>query len=397
MIAAPGVSTIRAPLRIVHCFRNPVGGLFRHVRDLCNEQSAAGHQVGVICDSTTGGAFEDAMFAELEPALSLGLVRLPMHRQIAFSDIAAARRVLSTVGPMEPDIIHGHGAKGGAYARWAGTRLGRRGRRPGRIYTPHGGSLHYDARRLKYRAFFAVERWLGRMTDAAIFVSQYEADAYAAKVGAPRFRSEVVANGLRSAEFEQVAPNGDASDFLYIGMLRDLKGPDVLIEALALLRNWGTKASARIYGAGDDGNHYKALVEERALTEVVSFHDPAPARTAFRTGKVLVIPSRAESMPYIVLEAAAASVPLIATSVGGIPEIFGAEAGRLVPPGDANALANAMEASLGDPAGAKHDAAALREIVASAHSASTMAAAIEAVYRRALHPGPRSMPTDTQT
>jgi hypothetical protein len=56
-----------------------------------------------------------------------------------------------------------------------------------------------------------------------------------------------------------------------------------------------------------------------------------------------------------------------------------------------------MEASLGDPAGAKHDAAALREIVASAHSASTRAAAIEAVYRRALHPGPRSMPTDTQT
>jgi hypothetical protein len=54
-------------LRIVHCFRNPIGGLFRHVRDLCHAQSAAGHSVGIICDSTTGGAFEDALFAELAP------------------------------------------------------------------------------------------------------------------------------------------------------------------------------------------------------------------------------------------------------------------------------------------------------------------------------------------
>ncbi|MHA1559484.1 MAG: glycosyltransferase family 4 protein [Alphaproteobacteria bacterium] len=378
-------------MRIVHCFRNPVGGLFRHVRDLCNEQAAAGHQVGVICDSKTGGAFEEAMFAELKPHLALGLVRLPMNRQIAFSDIAAAQRVLSAVRPMKPDVLHGHGAKGGAYARWAGTRLGRRGRRPARIYTPHGGSLHYDARRLKYRAFFAVERLLGRMTDAFVFVSQYEADAYAAKVGAPHFYSEIVPNGLRSGEFERVEPKDNASDFLFVGMLRDLKGPDVFIEALAILRERGTRASARIYGAGDDSNRYKAMIEERGLTDVVSFHEPTPARTAFRTGKVLVVPSRAESMPYIVLEAAAASVPMIATSVGGIPEIFGPEAGRLVPAGDPDELAKAMEASLGDPAAARSAAAALHNVVGNAHTADAMAAAVEAVYRRALRPRSRTI------
>lgn len=378
-------------MRIVHCFRNPVGGLFRHVRDLCSEQAEAGHQVGVICDSTTGGAFEEAMFAELEPYLALGLARFPMNRQIAFADILAARRVFSTVRPMKPDVLHGHGAKGGAYARWAGTRLGRRGRRPARIYTPHGGSLHYDARRLRNRAFFAVERGLGRMTDAAIFVSQYEADAYAAKVGAPRFYSEIVPNGLRSAEFERVEPKDNARDFLFVGMLRDLKGPDVFIEALDILRERGTKASARIYGAGDDGNRYKAMVEERGLTDVVSFHDPTPARTAFRTGKVLIVPSRAESMPYIVLEAAAASVPLIATSVGGIPQIFGPEADRLLPAGDPDVLARAMEASLSDPESAKRDAAALHGVVSNAHTANAMAVAVEAVYRRALRLATRSI------
>lgn len=375
----------------MHCFRNPVGGLFRHVRDLCNEQAEAGHLVGVICDSTTGGRFEEQMFAELEPILALGLARFPMNRQIAISDILAARRVLSTVRPMNPDVLHGHGAKGGAYARWAGTRLGRRGGRPARIYTPHGGSLHFDPRRLRNRAFFAVERLLGRMTDASIFVSQYEADAYVVKVGAPGFYSEIVPNGLRSAEFEPVEPEDDARDFLFVGMLRDLKGPDVFIEALAILRERGSKASAHIYGAGDDGIRYKAMVEERGLADVVSFHDPTPARTAFRTGKVLIVPSRAESMPYIVLEAAAASVPLIATSVGGIPEIFGPEADHLVPPGDPGALARAMEASLVDPEGAKRDAAALHGVVSNAHTAKTMAAAVEAVYRRAPRLATRSI------
>ncbi len=119
---APGPVPERR-LRIIHCFRNPIGGLFRHVRDLCSAQAAAGHAVGIICDSTTGGPFEEALLAELAPRLSLGLQRVPMERRIAFSDLAGARRVLAAAKPLSPDVLHGHGAKGGAYSRIGGTAL----------------------------------------------------------------------------------------------------------------------------------------------------------------------------------------------------------------------------------------------------------------------------------
>ena len=59
-------------LRIVHCFRSPVGGIFRHVRDLAEAQVAAGHLVGIVCDSTTGGDFEEHLFEEMKP-MALGV------------------------------------------------------------------------------------------------------------------------------------------------------------------------------------------------------------------------------------------------------------------------------------------------------------------------------------
>lgn len=60
------------PLRIVHCFRAPVGGIFRHVRDLIEAQVKAGHQVGIICDASTGGDFEEALLGEMHSKIGAG-------------------------------------------------------------------------------------------------------------------------------------------------------------------------------------------------------------------------------------------------------------------------------------------------------------------------------------
>ena len=132
-----------APLRIIHIVRAPIGGIFRHIADLARSQAAAGHAVGLVCDATTGGAFEADAIATLSPALALGATRLPMQRHVSPADVVAVRRVARHLGGLSPDVVHCHGSKGGVYGRLIGSWLGRE--RPiARVYAPHGGSLHYD-------------------------------------------------------------------------------------------------------------------------------------------------------------------------------------------------------------------------------------------------------------
>ena len=160
-------------LRIIHCLRTPVGGVFRHVRDLIDAQSAAGHAVGLVCDDDTGGLHETALLKDLGGRLELGLHRIPMARSIGPRDFAAAGRMTGLVRPLRPDVIHGHGAKGGTYARLVGTALRISGRKVGRFYSPHGGSLHFPKTSLEGRVYFTVERLFERMTDGLGFVSRF--------------------------------------------------------------------------------------------------------------------------------------------------------------------------------------------------------------------------------
>jgi glycosyltransferase involved in cell wall biosynthesis len=311
------------PLRIVHCFRSPVGGIFRHVRDLVDAQVKAGHQVGIVCDSSTGGAFEDRLFDSVEPKLALGLYRIPMKRHIGPGDIIAAWQTYKAIKKLNPDILHGHGAKGGAYARVFGSVLRVFRSRVARLYSLHGGSLHYSNSILSGKIFFLIERLLGLMTDRLLFVADFERKAYAEKIGNPT-NANVIYNGLREEEFIPVDPDSDAADFLFIGMMRDLKGPDLFIDALTQASSAvGKPLTAIMVGAGDDLPNYKRTVEYSGLSSRVKFFEPMPARHAFAKAKCVVVSSRAEAMPYIVLEALAAGKPIIATRVGGIPEILG--------------------------------------------------------------------------
>jgi glycosyltransferase involved in cell wall biosynthesis len=370
-------------LRIVHCFRSPVGGIFRHVRDLADAQLAAGHDVGIVCDSTTGGAHEDRLFAEIESKLTLGVKRTPMQRHVGPGDIAAAWRTYRIVSGLQPDILHGHGAKGGAYARLFGSLFRASGSRVARIYSSHGGSLHYDADTSMGKAFFVAERVLARMTDQFLFVSDYERRAYETKVGNPRAPWMLVHNGLRADEFKAVRNAAGASDFLYVGMMRDLKGPDLFLKALGdAADTLGRRLSATMVGDGNDKPRYEAQAAALAGRADVTFKPAMPAREAFSLGRIMVVPSRAEAMPYIVLEALAAGKPMIASAVGGIPEIFGPDSPALIRP-DTGELAERMATAMRDEKAYKAVMPKQADLKAR-FSAAEMARNIEGAYMATL-------------
>lgn len=367
--------------RVVHCLRAPVGGAFRHVCDLIKAQSAAGHSVGLICASETDDPFAEARLAALAPDLALGLIRMPMRRSISFGDIAAIWKVLRQLHALSPDVLHGHGAKGGAYARLIGSSLRLSGSKVKRFYSPHGGSLHFSADSMAGKVYFALERLMERMTDGLVFVSRYEERQYRAKIQQPKTAWQVIHNGLRVEEFDPVATIDDAADFLFIGELRHLKGPDVFLEALVKIREQtGHCPSAHIVGPGAETEFYKTMARDFGLSDNVQFHPPMPAREAFAMARCVVIPSRAESMPYIVLEASAAAKPLITTQVGGIPEIFAGREDELVEAGDIFALAAAMRDKMQHPRQARDSATQLQHALRDAFSLDRMAGGVAAFY-----------------
>lgn len=369
-------------LRIIHCVRSPIGGILRHIKDLALAQADAGHEVGLICDSSTGSDFDQAILDAMAPKLKLGLARFAMKRQLTIQDIRSTMELYRHIRDLKPDVLHGHGAKGGAYARTIGSILKLKGQKVTRIYCPHGGSLHYDPNRLEGRIYHTIERQLAKITDGFVFVSDYEYAAFESKVGAAKAPSRVVYNGLQKEEFSPVGAMPDARDFLYIGMLRDLKGPDLFIEALYNIKlNTGTAPSAFIAGEGPDHDRYQEMINNFGLSETVHMIGAQKAREAFKMANTVVVPSRAEAMPYIILEAVAAQKPLIATRVGGVPEIFGKFSPRLIEPGHIGKLTTAMEFALANPEVMDQQAADLRTCLAETFSVELMSDRITALYK----------------
>jgi len=376
-------------LRILHVLRSPVGGLFRHVMDLSREQAARGHSVGIIADSNTGGENASRQLTALEPALKLGITRIPMRREPHLSDLAAIVRVYRKVRRLRPDIVHGHGSKGGLFTRALGFLPCPR--RAARVYTPHGGSFHQQP---GHGLYMAVERLVESKTDLLLFESDYIAQQFTEGVGRTHALQRVAKNGLRRDEFTPVVAPPGAADFLYIGELSSYKGVDTLIEALAAIHAGGKWAPRLvIVGSGAELDRLAAMVEHYELNPHVAFYGALDAREAFALGRIVVAPSRAESLPYIVMEAIAAGKTIIATDVGGVAEIFGPYRDRLIPRDDPPALAQAMIAALDkDEALEAAEHAALARYVADHFSVSVMVDCVLRGYGQALARGENAAP-----
>lgn len=366
-------------LKILHVLRAPVGGLFRHVVDLVQGQIARGHHVGIVADSLTGDTRSRDTFARLAPKLALGLTLTPISRAFGPRDISTYWHTNKRVRQSKPDVIHGHGAKGGAFARLAFAR------KPAiRAYTPHGGSLLIDSATPAGKIYHSLERILMPRGNLYLFESAYSAQVFHDKIGTPQGVVRVVHNGVASDEFEAVTPAPDATDLVFLGELRHVKGADVLIDAIAHLHRNGAKVTATFVGAGPEADALAAQAARLGLTQSLRFVPPMPARSAMAQGRIMAIPSRAESLPYVVLEAAAAGKPLITTNVGGIPEIYGPLSPTLIPADDAQALADAIKNAIGNPSAANQTALKLRAQVAAAFSLDAMVDGVLSGYGMAI-------------
>lgn len=368
------------PLRILQILRAPVGGLFRHVHDLTQELAARGHQIGIVVDSLHTDALTAERLGELAPAAPLGIHSMRIPRLFGPSDITTPLKIRELADRLGIEVLHGHGAKGGFLAR-----LARVGARRVALYTPHGGVLNYAPRSAAGRAFRVIERSLVGATDAMIFESGFAQRAFAEQILVPTCPAPVVHNGLAPAEFEPIVPSPDAADFVFIGEFRSVKGITYLLDALVEVRALGgSPATLAMAGGGADLDAIKGQIARLGLAERVRFLGVTPARQALRNGRCEVVPSLAESLPYVVLEAAAAGIPVIATTVGGISEIFGPTADRLVPPADTSSLRSAMQTVLDDPGAAATEASARLAHVRAGFSVTLMADRIEALYREVL-------------
>ena len=367
------------PLRILHTVRTPVGGIFRHILDLANGQVDRGHHVGIVADSLTGGERARQALAEIAPRMKLGVYRLAIRREPALLDVLVWAHFMRLIRRLKPDVVHGHGAKAGAFIRLRGASKGTI-----RVYTPHGGSLHYPLSTLKGQFYSRVERALMNSTDLFLFESAFARDTYQRTIGVPRGLVRTVFNGVTAGEFDPVPKADDATDVVYVGEFRHIKGADLLVDAVARLRADGKNVTLTLAGDGEETDHLKAQVSRLNLGEVVRFIGHVKARYGFSKGSLLVVPSRGDSMPYVVIEAAAAGIPMVAANVGGIPEIFGPDhADALFAPNIVGAMADSIEGALDDLEGAQTRAKSLRERIFLHFSQKAMVEGVLAGYRDA--------------
>ena len=281
------------------------------------------------------------------------------------------------------DIIHVHWPVPLALWGWAA----RRARRTPVVLTFYGIELRWVKRSLPFLKGFV--RWICRWADRVVAISSETAREIRELVDVPvdviPYTTPLSGN---TAPRALASGDGKRLTILFVGRLVELKGLAYLIEAVGRL---GGRVTARIVaiGIGPQRDRLEALARDRKVD--VDFRNKVPddeLHQAFLTSDVLVLPSiidargDTEGLGVVLLDAMSYGIPAIASRVGGIPDIIeDGVSGLLVPPGDPQALANAIERVAGDPALAKRLADAGRARLRTHFSWDVITQQWDAVYR----------------
>jgi glycosyltransferase involved in cell wall biosynthesis len=338
-----------------------MGGPALHVAYLTAGLRERGYDTTLVAGSLARG--EDSM-AFVADARDVEIVRIDeLGREISpLRDFVATLRLARLIRRERPDILHTHTAKAGTVGRAAAVLAGRR-RPPIVVHTFHGHVLRGYFGPVRSRFFRLLERWLASRTTALIAVSPQVRDDLVALGVAPAERFVVVRLGIELDERVAAGQNGRAESRRYLGIEPDrfavgwigrmtaVKRTDDVLVAFKRLRDEGVDAVLCMVGDGPDRPELERRAHELGVVRDTLFlgyqEDVAPFYAAF---DALVLPSSNEGTPVSAIEALAAGRPVVATRVGGVPDVV--QEGRdgfLVDPGATDDLADRLTRLARDP------------------------------------------------
>lgn len=288
----------------------------------------------------------DRYGAQLKKLATLG----PELRPV--SDLKALRDLVRIVRSFRPHIVHTHTAKAGLLGRLAACTIRPR---PVIVHTYHGHVLEGYFGPIKAAGFRVLERWMARVSDRLIGVSNATVDDLVRLRVAKREKFDVISIGLELDAFAGLAPEQGASfrsdvgaaprDIVatYVGRLVPIKRLETAIDAVALARRGGTAVRLALVGDGECRERLERHAQTVGLADAVSFTGYRDDLEGVIAGTdIAVLSSDNEGTPVFLIEAAAGGRPAVATKVGGVGEVVTPETGLLVPRRDARAMAGAI-------------------------------------------------------
>ncbi len=369
-------------MRLVHFLqsgKNRDGDPLERIFNLARSLAERGHEVGLVSlDEGIGRPLRDRL-DDMESFCRLGVLRLDLKTaslpREMLSLFPALGEVRSFLSGADPDIVHayGNGSTLDMIRHWlrAGKHKNQR-----LVYSPVPGCRSAAARRW---SFLHPDKKSWQRADGIIFDSQETRNACQEYFPAANCPATVIHHGLSEEDFAPRQIIDMASDFFFLGEIDKEQSLDALVQALARMKK-DYKTGALIAGSGPYEKELRRQVERYGLSHEIFFNTPLKARTAFLKGGCLVLPGKIYSIPLVVLQAAAAGVPIIASDSGGMKELIGEVKMPLVPPGDTNALQRQMVEYLTAPQGFLARAAALRQHVEKHFALPRMVDEVEAFY-----------------
>ncbi len=381
------------------------GGVF--VREHAKAVRASGNEVVVL---HVAGSFKGRhglwmMEEELDTELSEGIPAYHVHHRslplpgtsfpLYLWSVLRAFERMSTNG-FRPDVIHAHIYAAGVPAVMIGKRNG----------IPVVVTEHFSGfpQRTLGRVEAMKARFAFRRASRVLPVSMFLQRAISAYGIESRF--ELVPNVVDTSLFYPAnrSTARDQKRLLFVGNLEEnhIKGFPTLLDALARLSSGRRDWRLDVVGAGSARGEYEAKALDRGLQESVFFQGTKKKREVaelMRAADVFVLPSRYDNMPCAVVEALASGLPVVSTRVGGIPEMIYDEAGILVPPGDSDALAEALGHVLSNPG--SFDRGAIADAARNRYSLEAVGAQLRSIYESVLSEsgggagGTKSSPTES--